>query len=513
MSDLSARSGLPFDSSIKESLPRNPSAIRSQCKQTNNHQKELYEGNKILVDSNKQYQTSYQSNLPEDCDNDDMKDRNCEYLCGEGSCSKGESTKNVLLRLDSVTRREILETVNFMEFRKYNRKFKGQYRPLSRSRVVMVFLLLTFLVGMLNVNYCQKQIIFSLRWPSLILEPAWKTIQATVLLFTLIVILFVLAKTQTSQSLRWSLYLSYFYLIIVLSIFIASLIHDGLSCDLLEPQNLGISHSKHSTSESLTTIENEPRIVPLRIDASGLETIAFGSKRRLKGNRSNTNHTRQTVLHNASEMHSKKTDRGLSSNHVPLFRTVVSTSTLLLTYIGFQAAIILASLFFIYLYPRFVRSGWMIYLRSWNVASFQIRKVIVPLLPSDKIPHVSTSVATTRPEHDQFSEFSCLETKPTQSDVDRGILSTSRDRYRVQLPGYFVHVRYRRLIGRLWNLLCCIPCLGPGSRHKRRWKSNLYGHSCFYVGEVDCLGRAHGCGRWIEETYHGEILIGYWKHG
>ncbi|CEM02740.1 unnamed protein product [Vitrella brassicaformis CCMP3155] len=55
----------------------------------------------------------------------------------------------------------------------------------------------------------------------------------------------------------------------------------------------------------------------------------------------------------------------------------------------------------------------------------------------------------------------------------------------------------------------CSCLLGaPGRRLSKRG-----GHRARYVGEVDDAGLPHGFGRWREDEYHGEEIVGYWSHG
>lgn len=437
----------------------------------------------------------------------------------------GENLRDVLSRLNTVAKKEILQTVNFMEFRKYSRTFRGQYRPLSRSRVVIVFVLLIFLVGILSVNYCENQIILGIKWPQFFTQPGWDALQWFILSVVAIVILYALAKTQTAQSLRWSLYLSYFFFGFILVILIARIFTNSSMCD---------------AGRSSRMLSSQPR--PIKQDSQKTAVVRRVSNSSKKPTQPAT--SKKTVTKQNSQSRSSGHQRQLgrisgvrAANEIMKSKSIewlsmVSTSVLLYAYMGLQSIVILATMFFIFLYPKCVKQGYTSIFRSWKVAACQVRPVIVPLLPSDTLPSprlpnekakqrspARPSSKLSSPGEDPGSGYlgyakgNKISDREDSRDRNADERWPSRDRYRVQSSGYFVHVRYRRWIGRLWNLLCCIPCLRPGAKHKRRWKSNLYGHSCFYVGEVDSLGRAHGCGRWVEESYHGEILVGYWKHG
>jgi len=82
----------------------------------------------------------------------------------------------------------------------------------------------------------------------------------------------------------------------------------------------------------------------------------------------------------------------------------------------------------------------------------------------------------------------------------------------------FVHYVYPELLGSEWFR----RTIGP----KRFWEVRAIGpwtltyssgfftrSTCSYRGRTDSSGFPHGYGHWMDDSYHGEILTGWWEHG
>ncbi|KAK6590775.1 hypothetical protein RS030_132046 [Cryptosporidium xiaoi] len=86
--------------------------------------------------------------------------------------------------------------------------------------------------------------------------------------------------------------------------------------------------------------------------------------------------------------------------------------------------------------------------------------------------------------------------------------------------GYFIEIKrfsVRRYLKKFnpfrLDLLLTFRTRKDRARRPNSLENHGYSITSWYLGEVNEEGRPHGFGRWREDDYHGEILVGFWRNG
>ncbi|KAH8741502.1 hypothetical protein FG386_003144 [Cryptosporidium ryanae] len=86
--------------------------------------------------------------------------------------------------------------------------------------------------------------------------------------------------------------------------------------------------------------------------------------------------------------------------------------------------------------------------------------------------------------------------------------------------GYFIEIKrfsLRRYLKKFNPFRLDLLLTFRTRKDRARRPNSLENHGCsitsWYLGEVNEDGRPHGFGRWREDDYHGEILVGFWRNG
>ncbi|KAF7456607.1 putative membrane protein [Cryptosporidium felis] len=352
--------------------------------------------------------------------------------------------------LDSETKiieeikKNFLDTVGHMEFRKFSRKHQGVFRDVARVWTLVLLVLCSFFSNILFFSSCPNlgeisaQGLFHSGYNLVIL-----CLEIGMLVFTS----FWLLVTQFQTGVVYSFRLSVFFTALTFLMFI------------------------------LRTTLSGPN-VPVILEKCD---------------------------------HTLKNGEVIVYNFIPLI------------YLSLQFGISLLSFFYSKLRPLialyYFKHPW--FLKSWKFVNIEL--VELKLLSFGKKPDSNKGCspkngASKSQESGEKTGAGALKDTPGDSRMFWKLEDNSQD---VRLAtGYFIEIKrfsIRKFLKKFNPLRLDLLLTFRTRKDRARRPNSLKNQGCsttsWYLGEVNEDGRPHGFGRWREDDYHGEILVGFWKNG
>eukprot|EP01069_Polyplicarium_translucidae_P001447 Polyplicarium_translucidae@DN1664_c0_g2_i2.p1 len=460
-----------------------------------------------------------------------------------GSCSENARALIVTVALQLAVARNFAETTDYMAYRKLQRQYRGDHKTTHRALVVGMFFGISVLLGLLKVEVFQGSIL-TIALPH---RETWTGLSVFLwisgVIATVIVVSFI-AQIDGSLILRWTLYCSYFFLLL----FFATLI---------------IGYEKPSTA---TAISGNPIGRPN-------STLSLPSQTAWKSRLRHVRSLTPTSLPHAIDREDslqKKKEKTIS----PTAKAVAALlgRHLYLLFVISETVVLAVTCFLTYGYTQLVRNGWL-RLHDWETTQIDYQDIVVPgrsrgrqtIMRSKAANEKSLWLAriasvldsleegSSRHEGPGHQEGPIFGSGPGRSRTIGRLISLFFPRMRLSSMRHvevskdlpvaldevtFAAQREQRVMSDADSAIHfdrglmvssrCVPSLArawnafrswrvwPGDSWLRRWTSPTTrrpGHQFVFLGQVDRFGRPSGFGRWIEECPHGEQLVGFWEAG
>ncbi|KAK9173364.1 Alpha/beta hydrolase family protein [Cryptosporidium meleagridis] len=352
------------------------------------------------------------------------------------------------VKLIEEIKHNFLDTVGYMEFRKFSRKHQGVFRDVARVWTLILLVLCGFFSNLLFFSSCPN--LGEIAKHGLFYK-GYNLIILCVEIGMIVTTSFWLLMTQFQTGVVYSFRLSVLYTAVTFLLFIL---------------RTTISDSKSSA-----------------------------------------------ILH--------KCDYTLSNGEVLVYNIIP------LIYISLQFLISFVSFFYSKLRPiiavYYFKHPW--FLKSWKFVN--IEPVELKLLSFGKRFDGSRNISP-RNTSSKCCEKSESEDKTSSENMKEGYSSdtkmfwdTQSDNQNIRLAsGYFIEIKrfsVRKLLKKLNPIRLDLLLTFRTRKDRGRRPNSLKNQGCsinsWYLGEVNEEGRPHGFGRWREDDYYGEILVGFWKNG
>ncbi|OII72899.1 uncharacterized protein cubi_00871 [Cryptosporidium ubiquitum] len=229
---------------------------------------------------------------------------------------------------------------------------------------------------------------------------------------------------------------------------------------------------------------------------------------------------RTTVSDPEGSIFLQKCDHVLSNGELVVYNVIP------FVYISLQFCISLVSFFYSKLRPLiavyYFKHPW--FLKSWKFVN--IEPVELKLLSFGKKFDGSKNMSP-KDTSSKYCEGNESEEKLKSESINDYSSDTKMfwkrdsDNQNVRLAsGYFIEIKrfsVRKLFKKLNPIRLDLLLTFRTRKDRARRPNSLKNQGCsitsWYLGEINEDGRPHGFGRWREDDYYGEILVGFWKNG
>lgn len=349
------------------------------------------------------------------------------------------------VRLIEQIKRNFLDTVGCMEFRKFSRRHQGVFRDVARLWTLVLLVLCGFFSNLLFFSSCPNLSDIAVHG---LFHKGYNLVILCMEIGMIVITSFWLLATQFQTGVVYSFRLSVLYTAITFLLFIL----------------------------------------------------------------------RTTISDSHGSIFLQKCDYILSNGEVIVYNIIP------LIYISLQFCISLVSFFYSKLRPiiavYYFKHPW--FLKSWKFVN--IEPVELKLLSFGKkfdgCRNISPKSACSK---------SCCEASGSSEGMREGgdsgdarlFWKEESDNQNIRLAsGYFIEIKrfsMRKLLKKLNPIRLDLLLTFRTRKDRARRPNSLKNQGCsvtsWYLGEINEEGRPHGFGRWREDDYYGEILVGFWKNG